>query len=59
MAKLKPLQKTCAPVTKATLVLGAAVFPDDRPRLPVKAAIYSANQIRTKPYIWVAATPAG
>jgi cell wall-associated NlpC family hydrolase len=43
--------KTCAPVTKAKLVLSAAVFPENAPGA-VKAAIYSANQIRTKPYVW-------
>jgi cell wall-associated NlpC family hydrolase len=43
--------KACAPVTKAALVSGAAVFPVNAPDA-VKAAIYSANQIRTKPYIW-------
>jgi cell wall-associated NlpC family hydrolase len=43
--------RTCAPVTKATLVSGAAIFPETAPGA-VKAAVYSADLIRTKPYIW-------
>jgi cell wall-associated NlpC family hydrolase len=43
--------RTCAPVPKATLVSGAAIFPETAPGA-VKAAIYSADLIRTKPYIW-------
>lgn len=43
--------RTCLPVAKATLVDEAAVFPTTAPGA-VKAAIYSANRIRTKPYIW-------
>ena len=43
--------RTCAPVTKAKLVLGAAIFPENAPGA-VKAAIYAANRIRTKPYVW-------
>ena len=44
-------KRTCAPVKKAKLVFGAAVFPPSAPGA-VKAAIYAANQIRTKPYVW-------
>lgn len=43
--------RTCLPVSKATLVDEAAVFPTTAPGA-VKAAIYSANRIRTKPYVW-------
>jgi cell wall-associated NlpC family hydrolase len=43
--------RICAPVTKAALISGAAIFPQTAPAA-VKAAIYSANLIRTKPYIW-------
>ncbi|HET7445651.1 MAG TPA: hypothetical protein VFJ57_13450 [Solirubrobacterales bacterium] len=43
--------RTCLPVPKATLVEEAAVFPTTAPGA-VKAAIYSANRIRTKPYVW-------
>lgn len=43
--------RTCLPVAKATLVDESAVFPTTAPG-PVKAAIYSANLIRTKPYVW-------
>jgi hypothetical protein len=43
--------RTCLPVPKATLVEEAAVFPITAPDA-VKAAIYSANRIRTKPYVW-------
>ena len=43
--------RSCLPVTKATLVDEAAIFPTTAPGA-VKAAIYSANLIRTKPYVW-------
>ena len=43
--------RTCLPVPPAELVSGAAVFPTTAPGA-VKAAIYSANLIRTKPYVW-------
>jgi hypothetical protein len=43
--------RSCLEVPKASLVEGAGVFPTTAPG-PVKAAIYSANRIRTKPYIW-------
>ncbi len=44
-------KRVCAPVTKAKLVSGAAIFPSSAPGA-VKAGIYAANQIRTKPYVW-------
>jgi hypothetical protein len=43
--------RSCLAVPKASLVEEAAVFPTTAPG-PVKAAIYSANRIRTKPYVW-------
>jgi cell wall-associated NlpC family hydrolase len=43
--------RTCLPVPPAELVSGAAVFPTTAPGA-VKAAVYSANLIRTKPYVW-------
>jgi hypothetical protein len=43
--------RTCLPVAPAELVSGAAIFPATAPAA-VKAAIYSANLIRTKPYVW-------
>jgi cell wall-associated NlpC family hydrolase len=42
---------TCAPVTKARLVLGVAAPSSSAPPA-LKAAIAAANLIRTKPYIW-------